>query len=139
VIRSAWLRLLVLDGAWFSVVFGRRCSEVAPKFVSRSALTRIGVPVARTRHDDGSVAVADVLIRFDPSTAARHHADKCAITSCGIGCSLNEELARRTGRFPQLVDSRSGVNGLLLTVSPGFRAASVESADVWRLKQSAAR
>ena len=32
VIRSAWLRLLVLDGAWFSVVFGRRCSEVAPKF-----------------------------------------------------------------------------------------------------------
>ena len=32
VIRSAWLRLLVPDDAWFSVVFGRCCSEVAPKF-----------------------------------------------------------------------------------------------------------
>ena len=28
--RSAWLPLLVPDGAWFSVVFGRCCSEVAP-------------------------------------------------------------------------------------------------------------
>ena len=26
--RSAWLRLLVLDGAWFSVVFGRCCSRL---------------------------------------------------------------------------------------------------------------
>ena len=49
------------------------------------------------------------------------------------------EVARRTGRFPQLVDSRSSVNGLLLTVSPGFRAAGGESADVWRLKESATR
>ena len=40
VTRSAWLRLLVLDVAWFSVVFGRCCSEVAPKFVNRP--TRIG-------------------------------------------------------------------------------------------------
>ena len=63
-IRSAWLRLLVLDGAWFLVVFGRRCSEVAPKFVSGSGLTRIGVPVARTRHSDCSVAAVDVLIRL---------------------------------------------------------------------------
>jgi hypothetical protein len=31
------------------------------------------------------------------------------------------ELARRTGRFPQLVDSRSRVTGLLLEGSPGFR------------------
>jgi len=30
------------------------------------------------------------------------------------------ELARRTGRFPQLVDSRSCVNGLLSTGSPRF-------------------
>jgi hypothetical protein len=30
VIRSAWLRLLVLDGARFSLLFGRCCSEVAP-------------------------------------------------------------------------------------------------------------
>jgi hypothetical protein len=30
--RGAWLRLLVPDDAWFSVVFGRSCSEVAPKF-----------------------------------------------------------------------------------------------------------
>ena len=66
--RSAWLRLLVLDDAWFSVVFGRRCSDVAPKFVTRSELTRVGVPVARTRHGDCSVAAVDVLIRFDPST-----------------------------------------------------------------------
>ena len=36
------------------------------------------------------------------------------------------ELARRTGRFPQLVDSRSSVNGLLLTGSPGFREVSLE-------------
>ena len=31
------------------------------------------------------------------------------------------KLARRTGRFPQLVDPRSSVNGLLLTGSPSFR------------------
>ena len=30
-------------------------------------------------------------------------------------------VARRTGRFPQLVDPRSSVNGLLLTGSPRFR------------------
>jgi hypothetical protein len=35
-------------------------------------------------------------------------------------------LARRTGRFPQLVDPRSSVNGLLLTGSPGFREVSLE-------------
>ena len=35
-------------------------------------------------------------------------------------------LARRTGRFPQLVDPRSGVNGLLLTGSPRFREVSLE-------------
>ena len=34
------------------------------------------------------------------------------------------ELARRTGRFPQLVDPRSRVNGLLLIGSPGFREVS---------------
>ena len=34
------------------------------------------------------------------------------------------QLARRTGRFPQLVDSRSRVNGLLLRGSPGFREVS---------------
>ena len=34
---------------------------------------------------------------------------------------LLKNLARRTGRFPQLVDPRSSVNGLLLTGSPGFR------------------
>jgi hypothetical protein len=36
------------------------------------------------------------------------------------------ELARRTGRFPQLVDPRSRVNGLLLRGSPGFREMSLE-------------
>jgi hypothetical protein len=35
-------------------------------------------------------------------------------------------LARRTGRFPQLVDPKSRVNGLLLTSSPRFRAVSLE-------------
>ena len=34
--------------------------------------------------------------------------------------------ARRTGRFPQLVDPRSSVNGLLLTGSPRFREVSLE-------------
>ena len=36
------------------------------------------------------------------------------------------ELARRTGRCPQLVDPRSRVNGLLLTGSPRFREVSFE-------------
>jgi hypothetical protein len=36
------------------------------------------------------------------------------------------EVARRTGRFPQLVDRRSSVNGLFLTGSPGFREVSLE-------------
>jgi len=31
-IRSAWLRLLVPDDAWVSLLFGRCCSEVAPTF-----------------------------------------------------------------------------------------------------------
>ena len=33
-------------------------------------------------------------------------------------------LAHHTGRFPQLVDPRSSVNGLLLTGSPRFREVS---------------
>ena len=36
------------------------------------------------------------------------------------------DLARRTGRFPQLVDPRSSVNGLLLAGSPRFREVSLE-------------
>jgi hypothetical protein len=36
------------------------------------------------------------------------------------------KMARRTGRFPQLVDRRSSVNGLLLTGSPRFREVSPE-------------
>jgi len=48
------------------------------------------------------------------------------------------ELARRTGRFPQLVDPRSSVNGLLLTGSPRFREVSLEVVTPpCRLKQSA--
>ena len=48
-------------------------------------------------------------------------------------------MARRTGRFPQLVDPRSSVNGLLLTGSPGFREVSLEERrSLCRLKQSAA-
>jgi hypothetical protein len=35
-------------------------------------------------------------------------------------------VARRTGRFPQLADPRSGVNGLFLIGSPGFRAVSLD-------------
>jgi hypothetical protein len=47
-------------------------------------------------------------------------------------------MARRTGRFPQLVDPRSSVNGLLLTGSPRFREVSLEARrSVCRLKQSA--
>jgi hypothetical protein len=38
------------------------------------------------------------------------------------------ELARRTGRFPQLVDSRSGVNR---SVSPLFRLTTL----IWRIRQ----
>jgi hypothetical protein len=38
-----------------------------------------------------------------------------------------ERLARRTGRFPQLVDPRSSVNGLLLKGSPGFREEDSKS------------
>jgi hypothetical protein len=51
VTRSAWLRLLVPDDVWFSLVFGRCCSEVAPKF--RGSLTlipftpSIGAPLDR--------------------------------------------------------------------------------------------
>jgi hypothetical protein len=47
-------------------------------------------------------------------------------------------VARRTGRFPQLVDPRSGVNGLLLTGSPGFREVSLEETHRCRLTQLAA-
>jgi hypothetical protein len=35
-------------------------------------------------------------------------------------------MARRTGRFPQLVDPRGSVNGLLLIGSPRFREVSLE-------------
>src|SRR5215207_7295339 len=48
-------------------------------------------------------------------------------------------MARRTGRFPQLVDPRSSVNGLLLTGSPRFREVRLEGRRrLCRLKQSAA-
>ena len=47
-------------------------------------------------------------------------------------------LARRTGRFPQLVDPRSCVNGLFLTGSPRFREfQSEDRRSLCRLKQSA--
>jgi hypothetical protein len=50
------------------------------------------------------------------------------LTSKGHLCNslVFKQLARRTGRFPQLVDPRSSVNGLFLTGSPGFRAVSLE-------------
>jgi hypothetical protein len=54
VFRDAWLRLLVPDDARFSVVCARSCSEAAPKFVTRSALTPIGVPVGSRRLRNGS-------------------------------------------------------------------------------------
>ena len=47
-------------------------------------------------------------------------------TSVGVISLFFNEMARRTGRFPQLVDSRSGVNGLLLRGSPRFREVSLE-------------
>ena len=48
------------------------------------------------------------------------------------------ELARRTGRFPQLADPRGRVNGLLLTGSPKFREVRLEERrSLCRLKQSA--
>ena len=43
-------------------------------------------------------------------------------------------LARRTGRFPQLVDPRGRVNGLLLTGSPRFRGSLEERRSLCRLK-----
>jgi hypothetical protein len=50
-----------------------------------------------------------------------------------------EKMARCTGRFPQLLDPRSSVNGLFLTGSPGFREVSLEErGSLCRLKQSAA-
>jgi hypothetical protein len=49
-----------------------------------------------------------------------------------------ERLGRRTGRFPELVDPRSSVNGLVLTGSPRFRGVSLEERrSLCRLKQSA--
>ena len=41
--------------------------------------------------------------------------------------NFRKEVARRTGRFPQLVDPRSGVNGLLLTGSPRFRDVRLDA------------
>ena len=49
------------------------------------------------------------------------------------------KVARRTGRFPQLVDPRGRVSGLLLTRSPRFREVSLEERPgLCRLKQSEA-
>jgi len=44
-------------------------------------------------------------------------------------------LARRTGRFPQLVGPRSSVNGLFLTGSPRFREVRALSTTVEVLDQ----
>ena len=40
--------------------------------------------------------------------------------------AFSRKVARRTGRFPQLVDPRGSVNGLLLTGSPRFRKVRPE-------------
>ena len=62
-----------------------------------------------------------------------------AITCLFTTCVDFFEVARRTGRFPQLVDPRSSVNGLLFTGSPRFRELSLEERrSLCRLKQSAA-
>src|SRR6267143_3005239 len=60
----------------------------------------------------------------------------CTMIGRRTGCSVAPDqqcklltlkgLARRTGRFPQLVDPRSSINGLLLTGSPRFREVSLE-------------
>jgi hypothetical protein len=50
----------------------------------------------------------------------------CAESRFGLTAATLERLARRTGRFAQLVDPRSSVNGLLLTGSPRFREVSLE-------------
>jgi hypothetical protein len=46
--------------------------------------------------------------------------------SCRATYKLLKGLARRTGRFPQLVDPRSRINGLLSDSSPRFRRVSLE-------------
>jgi hypothetical protein len=60
----------------------------------------------------------------------RHKIEKEKATSAGSSPARPRKslkgLARRTGRFPQLVDPRSSVNGLLLTGSPRFREVSLE-------------
>jgi hypothetical protein len=59
VFSRAWLRLLVPDDAWFSVVFGRCCSEIAPNSTLPVARHfEHSVPwrrreLRRALHDDG--------------------------------------------------------------------------------------
>jgi len=53
--------------------------------------------------------------------------------------NIPQEIGSRTGRFPQLVGPRSGVNGLLLTGSPRFRDVRLEARRrLCRLRQLAA-
>ena len=60
-------------------------------------------------------------LRIDSLDGWRTHAKVQVVDFIGL-----TGLARRTGRFPQLVDPRSSVNGLLLTGSPRFREVSLD-------------
>ena len=122
-----------------------------------NALARIAPSVRRSSRQAQSSTQCSTCMR-EPSTARFVEPQTPSDPNCSFlftteGASLDtgrrrparaergkrkRRLPRRTGRFPQLVDQRSRVNGLLSTGSPRGREVNLDvRRSAGRLKQSA--
>jgi|SRR5258708_3152495 len=102
------------------IMIGAEMSRCAPTMnggVERAA--EVGALDHPAVHADSDEATRELVHNHEHPVAPEHD----GLTSKEIHAPAKylKGLARRTGRFPQLVDPRSSVNGLFLTGSPGFR------------------
>jgi hypothetical protein len=98
VFPSAWLRLLVPDDAWFFLVFGRYCSEVAPKSLLHLVSYLFRCDDVMGRNDD--------------------HAEVTRLLACNADSSVpgtqrrrcDQQRTRPSRQAPNLIDARNPRN-----------------------------
>jgi hypothetical protein len=123
VTRSAWLRLLVPDGAWFSLVFGRSWSEVAPKSRSGARADDWRNPA---RHFGGMSDLHIPLNAAPSSNLARwgHRVSSCVrlcspVTRAEIGTlpRASSSSPSATSREPMLASDRLTLRQATVAIS----------------------
>src|SRR5688572_14783535 len=131
--ETAGLQILELAQTAYSSYVAKNPHEQArliKTLVSNSTFDRGSLSLTYVKPFDvfakGS-ETGDWLLRLDSEPLAPSEARCRASRWIAWGVILAEpRMTRRTGRFPQLVDPRSSVNGLFSTGSPRFRDMSFE-------------